>query len=249
MILLPLVDWVVYKRLRNDLTKVLHKEKLSWQKGKLDACEEAQDSGKLWKNVLGWLNWSSTSSPTKLLLDGDMVTSPNKMAEVQNQFYINKVREIRRNMPRQKNDPLSTVRQAVAGRDINFSISSISPDEVDKIIKNLKNSKSSGVDNLDTHILKLTRRYIVPSVCHILNLSIQNKKFPTKWKIAKVVPLYKGKGSKFDAKNYRPVAILPILSKVLERPCTSRSSATWMATSSSTPATMLTGHVTLLLQQ
>ena len=49
-------DWAVYKRLRNGLTKVLHKEKLSWQKGKLDACEEAQDSGKLWKNVLGWLN-------------------------------------------------------------------------------------------------------------------------------------------------------------------------------------------------
>ena len=57
----------------------------------------------------------------------------------------------------------------------------------------------------------------MPSVCHILNLSIKNKTFPSKWKIAKVVPLYKGKGSKFDAKNYRHVAILPILSKVLER--------------------------------
>ena len=44
-----------------------------------------------------------------------------------------------------------------------------------------------------------------------------SRKFPTKWKIAKVVPLFKGKGSKFDTKNYRPVAILPILSKVLER--------------------------------
>ena len=42
-------------------------------------------------------------------------------------------------------------------------------------------------------------------------------KFPTKWMIAKVVPLYKGKGCKLDPKNYRPVAILPILSKVLER--------------------------------
>ena len=135
-------DWAVYKRLRNDLTKVLHKEKLSWQKGKLDACEEAQDSGKLWKNVLGWLNWSSTSSPTKLLLDGDMVTSPNKTAEVQNQFYINKVREIRRNMPRQKNDPLATLKEIMTGRNVTFSISSISQDEVDKIIKDLKNSKS-----------------------------------------------------------------------------------------------------------
>ena len=81
----------------------------------------------------------------------------------------------------------------------------------------MKNSKASGVDNLDTYILKLVRKKIVPSVCHIINLSIQSNKFPTKWKIAKVVPLYKGKGSKLEPKNYRPVAILPILSKVLER--------------------------------
>ena len=146
-----------------------------------------------------------------------MVTFPRKMAEVQNAYYINKVREIRRNMPRQKKDPLATVRQVMSGRNISFSLSAVSPEEVDKIIKGLKNSKASGVDNLDTYILKLNRKHIVPSVCHILNLSIQSKKFPTKWKIAKVVPLYKGKGSKFEAKNYRPVAILPILSKVLER--------------------------------
>ena len=209
--------WSVYKQLRNDLTTVLRKEKLSWEQGKLEQCEQDQDSGKLWKNVLGWLNWSSTSSPTKLLIDGDMLTSPQKMADAQNGYYINKVKEIRRNMPRQKKDPLATVRKIMNGKDVSFSLSALSPDEVDKIIRDLKNSKSSGVDNLDTFILKLTRKHIVPSVCHIINLSIQSKKFPTKWKIAKVVPLYKGKGSKFDTKNYRPVAILPILSKVLER--------------------------------
>ena len=210
-------DWSVYKQLRNDLTKVLHKEKLCWEQAKLKSCEEDQDSGKLWKNVLGWLNWSSASSPTKLLINGDMLTSPQGMADAQNEYYINKVREIRRNMPRQKKDPLETVRKIMANKNPTFSLSAISPDEVDKIIKNLKNSKSCGVDNLDTYILKLTRQHIVPSICHILNLSIQSRKFPTKWKVAKVVPLYKGKGSKFDTKNYRPVAILPILSKVLER--------------------------------
>ena len=73
------------------------------------------------------------------------------------------------------------------------------------------------MDNLDTYIIKLTKKIIIPSVCHILNLSIMSNKFPTKWKIAKVVPLYKDKGSKLDPKNFRPVSILPILSKVLER--------------------------------
>ena len=105
------------------------------------------------------------------------------MADVQNEYYINKVRDIRRNMPRQKNDPLTTVRRMMTGRTATFSISAVSPDEVDKIIRNLKNSKSSGVDDLDTYIVKLTRTHTIPSVCYILNLSIQSRKFPSKWKL------------------------------------------------------------------
>ena len=121
-------------------------------------------------------------------------------------------------MPRQKKDPLSTLKELMSDRNTPaFSLSAVAPAEVDTIIKNLKNSKSAGVDELDTYILKLTRKHIVPAVCHIVNLSIQYRKFPTKWKISKVVPLYKGKGSKFDPKSFRPVAILPIISKVMER--------------------------------
>jgi hypothetical protein len=72
-----------------------------------------------------------------------------------------------------------------------------SPLKQSSLMKLIKLSKASGMDNLDTYILKLTRKTIDPSVCHILNLSIQNKKFSTKWKIAKVVPLYKEKGSTY----------------------------------------------------
>ena len=49
-----------------------------------------------------------------------------------------------------------------------------------------------------------------------MNLSILTRKFPTAWKKSKVIPLYK-RGDLLDPKNYRPVAIVPILSKVLEK--------------------------------
>ena len=210
-------DWAKYRRLRNDLTCVKKKEKLVWQQNHLEACEETSDFGKLWKNILGWLNWSSTSSPTKLSHNGRLVTSPAEMAELQNQYYIDKVKTIRNNMPVQRKDPLSILRERMQGRSKPFSASAVTPDQIDKIICSLKNSKASGVDMVDTYILKLVKANIVPAVCHIVNLSIQSNRFPTKWKIAKVIPLYKGKGCKLDPKNYRPVAILPILSKILER--------------------------------
>ena len=210
-------DWDRYKRLRNDLSVIKRKEKLAWHQHKLEACEESSDYGKLWKNILGWLNWSTTSSPTKLSHNGMLETSPSRMAELQNQYYINKVRTIRQNMPAQRRDPLETLRQRMHGRSQPFSPAPVSPDQVEKIISSLKNSKASGVDMLDTYILKLVKTDIVPAVCHIINLSLETNKFPSKWKIAKVIPLYKGKGCKLDPKNYRPVAILPILSKILER--------------------------------
>ena len=51
---------------------------------------------------------------------------------------------------------------------------------------------------------------------YIINLSFSNGTFPDKLKIAKVVPLYKG-GDKSVAKNYRPISILPIFDKIIER--------------------------------
>ena len=58
--------------------------------------------------------------------------------------------------------------------------------------------------------------YIVPAVTHIVNISIQTSIFPDMWKFTKIVPLYK-KDDPLNAKNYRPVALIPVLSKVLER--------------------------------
>ena len=57
---------------------------------------------------------------------------------------------------------------------------------------------------------------VVPPITHIINLSIQQSKFPSQYKIAKVIPLLK-KGDPLETKNYRPVAILCIISKIIER--------------------------------
>ena len=76
--------------------------------------------------------------------------------------------------------------------------------------------KSTGLDNIDTYIIKLVAKDILPALTNIINLSIRNSHFPSTWKRAKVVPLLK-KGDRFNPKNYRPVALLPIMSKVLER--------------------------------
>ena len=73
-----------FKRLRNKVTNSLKNDKIKWQKQKLEKCNN--DSGKLWKNILGWLNWCSSGSPTKLYHEGHIVTAPTKLAEIMNNF-------------------------------------------------------------------------------------------------------------------------------------------------------------------
>lgn len=57
---------------------------------------------------------------------------------------------------------------------------------------------------------------IADCVTHVINLSIETGAVPSEWKQAKIVPLFKS-GNKDELDNYRPISILPILSKILEK--------------------------------
>ena len=189
-------------------------DKLLWKEQKLENCNN--DSGKLWKNILGWLNWCSSGSPTKLYHAGQIVASPARLADIMNNFFVNKISTIRKGLPDPTDDPLRTLQHMMKDRTSVFSLSCVHPEAVRKIILGLKNSNSCGVYTIDTYILKLMVDDILPAVTNIVNLSIQQGAFPSLNKIAKVIPLLK-KDDPLDPKNYRPVAILCILSKVIER--------------------------------
>ena len=75
---------------------------------------------------------------------------------------------------------------------------------------------STGLDNIGPRILKMSANIIAPSILFIVNKSITSGKFPSVWKEAKVKPLFKA-GSKEDVNNYRPISILPTLSKLIEK--------------------------------
>ena len=133
-----------------------------------------------------------------------------------NDFFIRKVRELRARIPHSETDPLGKLKDVLRTRQCPFGLRPVTPDEVSKIIQNLKNSKSTGTDFINTWTVKLVSKEILPAITHIVNLSISQRKFPSQWKLAKVVPLLK-KGDPLVPKNYRPVALLPIFSKILER--------------------------------
>ena len=206
--------WKRFKEVRNRVTSKLRADKEAWERKSLSEC--GNNSAKLWKNILGWLNWSNSGAPTKLFANGKLESSPKMLANIMNNYYVDKIQKIQNSLPTSNQDPLQKLKARMENSQVIFSVLPVHPDLIDEILSNLKNSKSCGIDSIDTYVLKLIKPCIIPAVTHIVNLSIQSATFPEKWKFSKIVPLYK-KDDPLNAKNYRPVALIPILSKVLER--------------------------------
>ena len=134
----------------------------------------------------------------------------------ENNYFVTKVRNLRNNLPASRGNPLSKDDELMRNRSCNFKFRAVHPDEISKIISNLKTTISCGLDDIDSYVIKLAKEELTPAITHIVNLSLQTETFPTIWKKAKVIPLHKKK-EVILPENYRPVALLSVLSKILER--------------------------------
>uniref|UniRef100_A0A8C7GNP8 Reverse transcriptase domain-containing protein n=1 Tax=Oncorhynchus kisutch TaxID=8019 RepID=A0A8C7GNP8_ONCKI len=96
-----------------------------------------------------------------------------------------------------------------------FSFTQIQIAEVLKELQNLDPYKSAGLDNLDPLFLKLCAAIVATPITSLFNLSFVSSEIPKDWKADAVIPLFKG-GDTLDPNCYRPISILPCLSKVFE---------------------------------
>ena len=84
-------------------------------------------------------------------------------------------------------------------------------------IQNLDISKACGYDNISNRVLKLCADGIYkPLTRRLINLSFSTGQYPTGWKLANVIPLYK-KDDRLSKSNYRPISLLPSISKICEK--------------------------------
>ena len=93
---------------------------------------------------------------------------------------------------------------------INFTPENIS------LIRNLNPNKAHGWDGVSARMLKICDKSIVPPLLNIFKNSLETGTFPSTWKKANIVPVHK-KQEKTLIKNYRPISLLPIMGKLLEK--------------------------------
>ena len=107
-----------------------------------------------------------------------------------------------------RTSPLNQINNMIFGTiDENYILDAISQ---------LKTGKASGPDKVSITILKDVKDLIAKPLKIICNDSVINGVFPDIWKLAIVTPIFKS-GAKNDANNYRPISVISIFSRMLER--------------------------------
>jgi hypothetical protein len=208
-----------YKKYKNKLVHVLRTAEKNYLKQILDI--NKTNMRKTWhilNKVIGKSNKKSLPSRFKI---NDRITSDRlEIANHFNNYFSNIGKSLAHKIPKQSMSPCEYLHGEYKS---SIYLSPTTDNEVLNIIKNIK-SEAFGWDGINSKILHSVSGSLLPQITHICNLSLRDGTFPTKLKIAKVVPIYKS-GAANEVGNYRPISVLPVVSKIFEKLIYNRISA------------------------
>lgn len=183
------------------------------------------------------INLNKTQFPKEninnIKVNNHTISDPRTIAEEFNNYYINLIKPINvlnnnnssvadhfnNNNPNDPNINLTSFNNKLTLPSSSYKslfLNPVIPCDINIIIKSLKNTRSTGYDDITTSSIKEVALVISPVLSHIFNLCIEQGVFPTKLKKSVVKPLFK-KNNKEDMACYRPIALIPIFSKIFEK--------------------------------
>ena len=204
---------------RYKVHKLIFNKKKDYFENKLNEC--IGKPKELWKALksLGLPIKTSSCEVSALKVNKTAQHDTNLVLGGFKDYYSNLAGKLLKKLPKPPNkSTLNTVFQHYKGiiQTDSFNLNTASKNTILNILKSTNVSKAAGFDNLSGRFLKDGAEVLAKPITDLCNLSITSGKIPDSRKIAKLKPIYK-KGSLTEASNYRPISLLPLISKVIEK--------------------------------
>ena len=207
----------LYRTLRNKISSLIKESKEPTYKSKIETGQD--DPRSIWKIFKEFGASSKRGNNDKILginINEEIVTDESVLADTFNDYFVNIASKLKEpitqpdftnseNLLTQRSQKMSNLNYRTLTRILSFPFFS-----------KLDISKSTGLDGIGPRFLKLSSGVITTSITFIVKKCLETSTFPLSWKRANVTPLYKN-GPRDEINNYRPISVLPTLTKLIEK--------------------------------
>ena len=206
----PLTYETQFKQIRNQVTNLVRSARSLFYKNKLLSC--AGNAVETWKVINKVLcRNSSVKTINTIVKQNTKITDPNLIAREFNEYFST----IGKTLADKINIDIDH-KEYFGNRIIeNFVLEGTNEQEIVELVVGFGDA-AGGYDNILMKIMKHVIHEIKSPLAHICNASLHSGIFPDQLKLSRVIPIYKN-NSKTDIANYRPLSILPSISKILEK--------------------------------
>ena len=205
-------DWALAKNLRIETRKSVDKAKSDYFKEVLE--KYSGDPRKFWRKLTPRIN----SKKATFKLGPQMIDSiaSKNLAQKFNKFFCTIGAELDKKVETFHTNK-HTFNTGNTGQIPQFKLTPVDESVVAKFVKELDIHKSSEIEEVSTFFIKGCLEILIKEFTKLINKSIETGSVPNTWKIGRLNPIYKGEGNREDSGNYRPISLLPIPGKILEK--------------------------------
>lgn len=212
-------DKYVYYTYKQAYEKLLNEAKVVHYKNQFNT--KMNSIKDLWSNLKFFISTKPKSAETKiekLLIDGRDVTNKVELSNKLNQHFCSIGSKITSRLPPGQESFVTYLGPSVPQT---IFVEPVEASELCNIVNSLKVNKAPGDDGFTAKLVKENINLLMRPLLHIYNLSLTSGICPKSFKLAKVIPIFK-KGDVADPNNYRPISLLPVFNKILEKIVCSR---------------------------
>ncbi len=216
----------LYRKACNYVTSLKRKSQKQYFK---DRCDGGPKNQNFWKTIKPYMKETNGKNANEIMLleGGKIIMDPYQVATILSVFYANAgnifnhtecdLLPITGVLHNYKTHPsIKNIQKNLENELPVFNFHTLNTNDVRCLVRKLNVKKAAGYDNISAKLLKIAIDQLAPLLTHLINLSITKCIFPNELKLAEIIPVFK-KNDKMNKENYRPISLLPVISKIFER--------------------------------